>query len=441
MKTKSGDYNAVICTLTNVQPHPNADRLLIAMAAGYQVIVGLGTKEGDIGILFPEGGRLSHEMLMTNNLYRKHPVTGEPMGGYFEESGRVRAVKLRGAESDGFFTPLDSLNWALDGKAFRPTVGLEFDHINGQQVCEKYYTPATLRRMKQAQKRYTKPWWVPKFLAKFHRTYVVKKVKRDPAPSFKQHFKTSKLRTSVVGIPEGLKVIWTRKVHGTSGRTGLVPYDKRGFLGRMLGFKIPYKYVTGTRRVVKNPDIELKEQCRRDAHERIVAAGLQKNEIIYYEILGWNGAKPIMPSHKLKWSAFKKVGIQAKEFAEIETQFNGVFNYDYGTVFGDSRIQVYRITQDGRDLSWVDVENRCMELDLDTVEYLAWSHTGEDLMSIASQFANSHSSDQLCEGVVARVEDLDGNLAGLHKYKSFLFCLAEGIQANDADYVNMEEVS
>ena len=82
MKTKSGDYNAVVCALTNLRPHPNADRLLIAMAAGYQVIVGLEAKEGDIGILFPEGGRLSHEMLMANNLYRKNPATGQPMGGY-----------------------------------------------------------------------------------------------------------------------------------------------------------------------------------------------------------------------------------------------------------------------------------------------------------------------------------------------------------------------
>lgn len=441
MKTKSGDYNAVVCTLTNVRPHPNADRLLIAMAAGYQVIVGLDAEEGDIGILFPEGGRLSHKMLMANKLYRKNPVTGQPMGGYFEESGRVRAVKLRGAESDGFFTPLESLSWALNSKMFWPKVGLEFDRINGQQVCEKYYTPATLRRMAQARKRYTKPWWVPKFLEKTHRKFTTKRVKRDPAPSFKEHFKTSKLRTSVVGIPEGLKVIWTRKVHGTSGRTGLVPYDTRGRLGRMLGFKIPYKYVTGTRRVTKNPDVELKDRCRRDAHEKIVAAGLRKNEIIYYEILGWNGAKPIMPSYKLNWSAFKKVGVQDKEFADIEAKFNGVFKYYYGTVFGQSRIQVYRITQDGRDLSWYEVENRCMELDLDTVQYLAWSSTNEDLMTIASQLANVHGDDQLCEGVVARVEDLDGNLSGLHKYKSFLFCLAEGIQANDENYVNMEEVS
>ena len=148
-----------------------------------------------------------------------------------------------------------------------------------------------------------------------------------------------------------------------------------------------------------------------------------------------------MPSHKLKWAHFKKAGIQAEEFSEIEKKFNGTFHYDYGTVFGDSRIQVYRITQDGRDLSWVEVENRCMELDLETVEYLSLGSTSEDLMSIASQFANSHDKDQLCEGVVARLEDLDGNLVGLHKYKSFLFCLAEGIQANDKDYVNIEEVS
>jgi len=49
-------YKAMIAKLTNVRPHPNADRLQLATLEGYQVIIGLNHKEGDVGIFYPTDG-------------------------------------------------------------------------------------------------------------------------------------------------------------------------------------------------------------------------------------------------------------------------------------------------------------------------------------------------------------------------------------------------
>ena len=92
--TKNKNYNGIVCRLTGMRPHNNADKLQVANALGYQVIVGSDAHDGDVGIVFPEGGKLSHEMLLANCLYRKHPETGEVMGGYFETSGRIKTCLL-----------------------------------------------------------------------------------------------------------------------------------------------------------------------------------------------------------------------------------------------------------------------------------------------------------------------------------------------------------
>lgn len=51
-------YQAIVSSLKNVREHPNADRLKLADIRGVQVVVGLNAQEGDLGIFFPEDGRL-----------------------------------------------------------------------------------------------------------------------------------------------------------------------------------------------------------------------------------------------------------------------------------------------------------------------------------------------------------------------------------------------
>lgn len=154
-------YQAVVCPIS-LRPHPNADKLLIGSAFGYTVVVGKDTQEGEVGILFPAGGCLSPEMCLANRLYRKHPETGAVMGGFFEENGRVKAIKLRGVCSDAFFTSLKSLEWTgIDTTSLK--VGDLIDTVNGKLVCEKYVTPQQKRMQRIEHKgkmraRFTRDW-------------------------------------------------------------------------------------------------------------------------------------------------------------------------------------------------------------------------------------------------------------------------------------------
>lgn len=52
--------------------------------------------------------------MANNNLYRKHEHGNkfpDKAPGYFDETGRIRALKLRGVKSEGIFLPLSSLDY------------------------------------------------------------------------------------------------------------------------------------------------------------------------------------------------------------------------------------------------------------------------------------------------------------------------------------------
>ena len=96
-------YSAIITPLKNVRAHSNADRLLLATVVGEQVIVGLDSKDGDIGVFFPIDGQLTPDFLKAMNLYRKNEMNSDPNEtGMFDENGRVRAQVFRGEKSEGF---------------------------------------------------------------------------------------------------------------------------------------------------------------------------------------------------------------------------------------------------------------------------------------------------------------------------------------------------
>jgi hypothetical protein len=60
-------YTAVV-TAVQTRPHPGADRLQLGTVAGSQVVVGLETVDGSLGVFFPTDG---HLMCEANNLYNE----------------------------------------------------------------------------------------------------------------------------------------------------------------------------------------------------------------------------------------------------------------------------------------------------------------------------------------------------------------------------------
>lgn len=433
-------YYATICRLTEVRVHPNAHSMLLADALGFQVIVGLDAKEGDMVVMFPSDGRLSREMLLANNLYRKDPDTGIEMGGYFEENGRVKAIRLRKASSEAFVTSVNSLDWAIAPIDLEE--GDTFTHLNGKLVCEKYYTPATIKAMKNRELNGKK-----------------KKKPQDYAPEFTRHFSTTKLRHDIYSlVGTSLEMVVTEKLHGTSGRTGLVKWTDKKWYQRLLSwvnlYEDKYRYISGTRKVVYSPDAIQGEETgfyegstfRKKIHNFIKSRGVMKEgEILYYEIVGYTDTgSAIMGSHSLK--DLKDSGVPKKEYAK----YGNTVTYSYGTKLDRAwpfEVYVYRIVQDGVDLPWEEVEIRANQIGLFTVPELGTiklngSETASEIMHLAEAFTLGDSvldERHFKEGVCLRI-DSESDLK-VYKYKGELFCILEGIRKNSDSYVDLEEIS
>ncbi len=426
-------YEAIVCRI-KTQLHPNADKLLVGDAAGYSVIVGVDTVDGDLGVLFPEGGCIEPSFCLANGLYRKHPTTGEPLGGYLDEDGRVRALKLRGAVSDGLWLPIASIDKWLSslkdgGRTSVPvlTEGQRIAAVKGHQLCEKYVTPATRRAIAAAGP-----------------------MKARLIGALPRHYDTPQLR-DLHSIPEGATVITTEKIHGTSGRTGLVRVEQpRGWLRRL--FRLPAKtrleYVSGTRNCTLDASApgEKGQSYRRVVHDDIVQhAGLQPDEVWYYEISGYtlDGA-PIMARHTVG-----SIG-DTKLEKKLRASFGDAITYSYGCRPGEYVVHVYRITQGARELTYDEIAARCSDARARGAAVSVVPRMGRDegmsgiaeLRHVAALLANGQAPwTHPREGVCVRFERGGEVISKAYKHKSFVFCALEGIARNDAEYVDAEEVA
>lgn len=197
-------YGAIITAITNIRPHGNADRIQLGTASGHQVVISKNTVEGTMGIFFPCDGQLSTDMCYNNNLHsnRDLNINHSAKGGFFGKNRRVRAQKFRGEKSEGFWIGLEALGWTgVDLTSL--TEGQVISEVNGNQICNKYYTPATIRAIQNRK----------------NRNQLSKKgFKPTSFPYFKEHWSVPKLRMAMDQIPAGSIICISEKCHGTSAR-------------------------------------------------------------------------------------------------------------------------------------------------------------------------------------------------------------------------------
>lgn len=422
-------YTAKVCRIQNVRPHPNADRLKLCTVAGHQIVVGLEQEEGELGVFFEADGQLSEEMCAANDLIeRKNPDTGEREGGYFAKNRRVRAQNLRGEKSEGYWTSLDSLKWTKFDVSKLPE-GYEFTELNGKPVCNKYVTPATLRAMKQGQS--------------------AKRINR----CFAEHVDTKQLRFMINDL-NPTDTFWiTLKMHGTSGRTGLVLEETpaptsfwQRIKQRQWKPRSEWKYLMGTRHVILADHTVTgyygSQEFRWNAAEPIIKGGLKKGEVIYYELVGYTtDNQPLMFHDTEKISALKK-------------KYGKTMVYSYNQPEGTCGLYVYRITRvnedgDAIELPWLQVKARCEELGLKHVPEMG-VHNGKRVEELGTQALNEYVESlidgpdpvapdkHIREGIVLRTE---GVHTRFYKSKGFDFKMLEGIIKEKEDYVDMEEAS
>lgn len=431
-------YKAIVTPLTNVRKHPNADRLNLATVVGSQVVVGLHHVDGELGVYFPPDGQLSHEMCVANGLYNKSAL--EELGldaasfvpGFFDIKRRVRAQKFRGEVSDGLWLPLECLSWWSNDPWKAGDVICE-----DPKICIKYITKAT-RQHGQGNK--------------------VRAVKRGEALGFPKHYDTEQFAYNYQDIPDGSIIYLTEKLHGTSGRYGLVREEFQykhwwekpfkwihDFIGMPL---ICWNYLNGSRMVVLEHTEGAGYYGTNDFRTNAVKnLSLRKGEVIFFELVGDVApGSPIMPHV-----------IVPKELDDTKKQYGDTIRYRYGCENGECRLYVYRIVQfnedgQGVELSWPQVKRRCREIGVNWVPELAGpqiiyasmdTEPWDRLKNQVEQLAKGPSvidDSHIREGVVVRVETPDGRVYSL-KHKSFVFKVLEGLVKLDDNYVDMEESS
>ena len=435
-------YAAKIIKVTNLQLHPNANNLKLLFFGGMQFVVGLDCNVGDTVILFPVDGKLSHEMLYHNNLYRDASKNLDTLkSGFFEDNGKIRAQKFRGEMSQGFVIGIRGVEWATN-KLDKLEVGLEFDTIDGHVICEKYYTPATRVQMQKTGNKTRKSNNIERWIHK--------------------HYDTEQLAYNLDKLPESGLVIVTEKAHGSSGFTGYIKTETKLFSGyaNIINnlfkrqfikpkIKTAYEYVTCTRNTVCNDredctSIEGAEYYRWQYHNKFIGI-LRKGETIYYELVGFtHTGKPIMNQQSTEKLQDKSI---TKKYGKIIT-----YSYNCDPVVKQNDIYVYRITMqndsgDVIELPWFQVEQRCNKLGLKTVPVLEIMYVTGAMSDYAKYvtetFLYNGSSiidiTHLREGFCFRIESEDGTK--VYKQKNQIFLVLEGVAKEVDSYVDTEEIN
>lgn len=208
--------------------------------------------------------------------------------GFFEESGRVKCIKLRGIASEGFIMPINSLiSYINNNVSFDYPIGTEFDTINDELFVWKYVIKTNISNSKLGVKQ-------------------PKKVLNIVENQFRFHVDTIQLQKAItnINLEDIIQISW--KEHGTSGifcnlltKTDLSFYKKvLNKISKTL-FKYPifpeehyYKFCS-SRKVIK--DCKLNPNLTKGYYDcdiwniafNVIEEYLQKGLTIYAEIVGY----------------------------------------------------------------------------------------------------------------------------------------------------------
>lgn len=447
------NYLAKIVNITEFTKHPNPDctGLKCAHVGGYSISVSKDTPEG-LYIYFPIGAQINGNILSFLNLYRKAELNrNQEKTGFFDENGRVKAIKLQKYPSEGFLLPAKDLQIGFS-EEIKFEEGLEFDSIETKNgidwICKKYIvkqrrTPGSSNRTRTAKQ--------PKGLDKL------------VEDQFRFHYDTVLIKKNPYAVKPNDIISVTSKVHGTSGISSYILCNKpTTFIEKVANFFLKlkkkaldttvYDYLWSSRKVVKNQYYNKSVNggyygvdVWGYAHE-ILQPHLTKGLTLYYEIIGYlpNGG-PI-----------QSLGGQAYDYGCVPPKDGE--NYEYNKHF---KIQIYRVTYTNPDgvvyeFSAKQVQQWCKANGLTPVTELYYgyakdlypdldlaNHWNENFIQRMANDKNFHMEElsPTChnkvphEGVVIKVEN---SKSEAYKLKCFRFLEKES-KAQDKGESNIED--
>lgn len=423
-KEANPNYLAKVVKLKKLQKHQNADRLQTVVIDFQTVITGLDAKEGDLYVYFPVECKINKDFLSFTNSFREKSFNADQEKvGFFEESGRVKAMKLRGEKSCGYIVPIKIVE-DFTNISLADFVNQEFDTIGDIKMLEKFVIQERVAGSKNKQGK-------------------APKVSRLIEGQVHLHVDTENLRKNAFKIKPHDLISVTYKTHGTSWwvsnvlvKKNLTWFEK---LLKRFGVNIvdsEYDLVYGSRKVVKNQSLDDPKAKEHffgyDLWEDIknqIGEFIPKNVTLYGECVGFDkNGKYIQP------------------------------DYDYGCEQGKFKLEVYRITQTNLDgivteFTYPQIEEFCSKFGL-TPSHIFYYGRAVDMYDIE---VNQHWSENfvqrlekdynekqcfMCtnkvpeEGIVVRRESLFN--CESYKLKSFAFLEKESKDLDKGE-VNIED--
>ena len=426
MKLTNENYCCTVVKIHDLLKLEGLDNLKGFPIFGFQALVNSEYKVGELYLVFTAECKLSDEFCKQNNLYAHSYLNVDPKAkGYLGDNGRVRAIKLRGHVSNALVLPVSALSYLgeVDLKE-----GDSFNEINGVEIVTKY---EIINRARGSKNRAQKG---------------PRKVSLLSQKSIPEHYDTSHWGRNEHKVNDETTIIVSQKIHGTSFRAAnqqIRTYPKRvlkalDFLYRKgwgnnklvklfekLTAKIKWKTIAASRRVLKIVDLEAEGFYDLDVWNQElekIAHLIPKNWVIYGELIGWSGNKPIQK------------------------------NYTYNIPVGEHVLYVYRVAivnEDGHsfDLPQKDMEKWCNSVGLKICPVIFIGQKGDfdytkymDIKYFESgmrQCVPLSKDSPVDEGVVIRVED--GIAPVFYKAKSPIF-LGHETKELDEGIVSMEDL-
>lgn len=424
LKVTNSNYCATIIKLPPKQKVEGLDKLVRVTQFGNDVLVGLDEPEDELYIFFPAECKIDAKFLHYNNLFREQQLNYEAgKKGFFENNGRVKAIKFKGVISTGFIIPASSLSvdgMNLDGLGLK--IGDEFNEINDQLICEKYVRKYNNQQALGGGEKKAK---------------INNKLQNLMVPhQFRFHEETNQLAKNLHHLNLDDIVVITDKWHGSSCILSKVYVRKslniwQKFLN-LIGGQVPdkkYGYIYASGKPKSNLPKGIEGEWINNGQTFYVSniwkrafddnkAKIEDGISIYGELVGYTDGG---------------AAIQRK--------------YDYECKPFDYRLMVYRIThtrEDGTkiEFSWQQIKNYCTKYGLEHVKELKFGRWGDILAYLPidgglpieiqrEEFFNNLAStlERECphcttgvpsEGVVVRIDGKDSFMAFKIKSKAFL---------------------
>lgn len=343
----SSEFAVKVVAITNVIPHPNADRLDLAYIAGWQCVAQRGAyKPGDLAVYIPI------DSILPDAVER---VLFGPDSKIRLHKSRVRTIKLRGSISQGMLAPCDELGVpAKEGYDCTKDLGIV-----------KFEPPETPASMKGN---------------------AVSKKKKNP--HFKEYGGLDNFKHYPDLFHAGDEVIITEKIHGTNFRFGWVPAAadtplKR--LKKLLGILPEFEFVFGSNKVQLQNRMSSKNTWKVKLLSWIPYKWVRTVAYQgYYQQSGaGNVYEEAVDNYKLR-ELTNKPHLMGKVFYGEIYGASIQKNYEYGCKEGERKLVIFDVmvsglplvqTADGLQdpngyLNWTWAEGLCRDLGLPVVPVL-----------------------------------------------------------------------